>query len=301
MHPSDSRSFPSPRATWLARGALCLTTLLWSGNVVAGRALHATVDPVTLNTLRWAVALALLLPFAWRRLWRQRAALWQAKGALAVLALTGVVLFHVCVYSAVGHVPVANATLMIATTPFFILAGTAALGQARLKLRDALALALSLAGVAILLGEGPGSGLSALRLGVGDLWMLAAVLSWAVYTLVLKGLPGTLGRDAVLGATMVLGVAMMLPLWLAFGATPLARLPAEAWAGVVYVALGASLVAYLFWSFGVDRLGAGAAGFYLNLMPVFGAGLAFLLLGEPLLPAQLVGAAAILGAIALRR
>lgn len=303
MQPPDSRSPNNPprQAVWLARAALCLTTLLWSGNVVAGRALHGAIDPVTLNTLRWVVALAVFLPFAGRGFWAHRAALWQVRGALVVLALTGVVLFHVCVYSAVGQVPVANATLMIATTPFFILAGTAALGQARLTLRDGAALVLSLLGVAVLLGDGQGAPTAGLHLAAGDLWMLAAVLAWAVYTLVLKSLPATLPRDAVLGATMLLGVAMMLPLWLVFGTTGPAALSPTVWAGVAYVAIGASLIAYSLWSFGVDRLGPGAAGFYLNLMPVFGAGLAFLLLGEPLVPVQLLGAAAILGAIALRR
>ncbi|MCA8880068.1 MAG: DMT family transporter [Rhodobacteraceae bacterium] len=289
------------RTVWLARGALCLTTLLWSGNLVAGRALGGTVDPVTLNALRWLLALVLFLPFAGPRLMAQRRVLRRHAVLLIALGLTGVVLFHVCVYSAMGHVPVANASLMVATTPFFILAGSALTGYRRLGLRDAAAVVLSLAGVAILLTDGHFGSLAAIRPGIGDLWMVGAVLSWAVYTLLLRALPADLPRDAVLAVTMLVGVVVMLPLWLGLGTTDLAGLPAAAWAGVVYVAVGASLVAYLFWSFGVDRLGPEAAGFFLNLMPVFGVILAWLLLGEAISLAQAAGAVAIMLAIGLRR
>ena len=125
--------------------------------------------------------------------------------------------------------------------------------------------------------------------------------AWAAYTLLLRGAPAALPREVVLVATIALGVAVLVPLALVAGQTDIAALPPRAWAGVAYVTLGASIVAYLCWSFGVARLGAEAAGFYLNLMPVFGAGLAWAILGEGLSAAQGVGALAILAAIAVRR
>lgn len=282
--------------------ALTATALLWAGNFVAGRFMGGQIDPLTLNALRWSLALAILAPAVGHRVWAARAGLRRHWPRLAALSLTGIVAFHVCVYSALTMVPVANATLMIATTPFFILAGSALVLGRGLGRRDLAAVALGWLGVAVLLGEGnPARLLGGLRLGAGDLWMVGAVLAWASYTLLLRGMPAALPRDVVLAATMAMGVAVLLPLVALFGRTDLSTLPPPVWGGVAYVTLGASLAAYLCWSFGVARLGPAAAGFSLNLIPLFGVLLAWLLLGEVLSAGQAAGAAAILGALAIRR
>ncbi len=293
-------SLDVPRRRGLALAALTLTVLLWSGNFVVGRALAGRIDPLTLNALRWSVACAAFLPFAGCSLWSARAALWHQRRIVLGLGLSGISVFHICVYSALEVTPVANAVLVLAATPFVILAGSALLGRARLGWRDGAAVGLSVAGVAVLLSGGSWQTLARLSFGAGDVWMLGAVAAWATYTLVLRAAPAELPRDALLAGSMLVGICVLVPLALALGQTDLGALPAEVWAGVGYVAVGASLVAYLCWSFGVGEVGPETAGFFINLMPVFGAGLAWLFLAEPLDATQALGAAGILGAIALR-
>lgn len=296
---TSQRHTSGPACLWLARSALALAVLLWSGNFVVGRAVAGTIDPLTLNALRWTLALCLLLPLAGPALWRARREIRAEAPRIAALGLSGIAAFHLCVYSALARVPVANALLMLAATPLVILIGSALLGAARLRWRDGVAVLLSAAGVAVLLADGAG-GPGGLALGTGDLWMAGAVLAWSTYTLLLRDVAPELPRAAVLAAIMAVGVAVLVPAALIAGSTSLRSLAPGVWASVGYVALGASLVAYLCWSFGVGAVGAESAGFYINLMPLFGAALAWATLGEALGPTQILGGAAIFGAIALR-
>lgn len=284
----------------LALAALGLTVLLWSGNFVVGRALAGQIDPVTLNALRWSVAFVVFLPFVAPRAWAARRVLLREARFVVGLGLSGIATFHVCVYSALALVPVANAILVLSATPFAILAGSAALGRTRLGWRDAAAVALSVAGVLVLLAAGDDTGLRRLSFGAGDLWMLGAVAAWSVYTLLLRGAPAVVPRDALLAGSMVVGLCVLGPLALFAGTTAPATLAPGVWSGIAYVALGASLIAYLCWSYGVGVVGPETAGFFINLMPVFGAALAWVFLDETMAGAQWLGAAAILGAIALR-
>lgn len=283
----------------MAAAALCLSALLWSGNFVVGRAFAGQIDPYTLNALRWSLALGALLPFVAGRLWSARRELMRQRGRLVILGATGIAGFNVCVYSALIRIPVVNAILVLSVVPFVILMGAALSGRARLRGLDGLAVLLSLSGVAILMSQGDFGKLTALHFGAGDLWMIGAVLVWAIYTLVLRTMPKDLGSEIVLASAMIVGVCLLVPLALVAGHTDLATLPAGVWAGVAYVGLGASLVAYFCWSFGVRHLGPGIAGYFVNLMPVFGAVLAWIFLGETLGPSQIAGMAIILSAIIL--
>lgn len=286
----------APRAV-LPWAALTLTVLLWSGNFVVGRAVAGRVDPLTLNALRWSIALALWSPMFWRADARQWAAAFGIWPRLAFLGVSGIAVFHTCTYRALQTTPVVNALLVLSTTPLLILAGSAALGRARLRRRDGLAVLLSVAGVAVLLAHGDIAALARLAFGAGDLWMLAAALAWSGYTLALRGLPGEVPPALVLGVPMVVGVAVVAPMAVVFGRTSPAALDGAIWAAVLYVAVGASLVAYLCWNWGVARLGPEPAGYFINLMPVFGAALAWLALGETIDAGQAAGAAVILSAI----
>jgi len=99
---------------------LVITMLCWAGNFVLGRAVHGDIPPMTLTFWRWAVAGAILAPFAGAGLWRHRALVARHWRLLAVLAVMGVVLFHVCVYTALQTTTAINAALILATVPVVI-------------------------------------------------------------------------------------------------------------------------------------------------------------------------------------
>ncbi|WP_138465211.1 DMT family transporter [Poseidonocella sp. HB161398] len=276
-----------------AAAALVGACLMWAGNFVTGRAIRGLLDPETLNFLRWLVAAAAFLPFTARGLWQHRRAIAAQAPWLAALALTGVVGFQEATYMALTLSPVANAALLLAVMPMLILLSSAVMGKARLTLRQGAAVAVSFLGVAVILGEGDPVAVLRLHLGAGDLWLLAAVASWTAYTQLLRGAPKTVPPAVSLMATILIALPVLAALALWRGRSQIAALPPEAWAAVAYVGLFAALLAFILWGYGVRLKGPDAAGLYINLIPVFSAALAWLLLGEALTAGQAAGAALI--------
>ncbi|HEY6097951.1 MAG TPA: DMT family transporter, partial [Anaeromyxobacter sp.] len=159
---------------------------------------------------------------------------------------------------------------------------------------------LSLAGVLAILARGAPGSLARLSFARGDLWVLAAVLSWAIYTLLLRRRPAGVDPLAMLAALVVVGLAWIAP----FYALEVARgarlhLDAPTAASVAYVAIFASVLAYLLWNGGVAAIGASRAGVFLHLMPAFGSLLAVALLGESFRWFHGVGIALILAGVFL--
>ncbi len=278
--------------------ALALAALFWSGNFVAGRALRGVVDPVTLNFLRWLLALAIIAPFVWQSILAALPALRREWRLITALGATGIAAFHILIYLALQSTPVTSALLILSLTPIATLLGSAMLGLGRPSGRQIGGALISIAGAGALITRGDPAGILSQGFSAGDLWMLAAVAVWAAYSLILRRRPADLPPAVTLAASVAAALLMMLPPLLLGTADPFAALGSV---GVLlsigYIALFASAIAFLLWSRGVSELGPVRAGQFVNLMPVFGAALAFLLLGEAPTWVQAAGAALVLSGI----
>lgn len=262
---------------------LVLTTLFWSGNFVLGRAIHGTIPPFALSFWRWAVAAVLLAPFVWRGLVEHRALLVRHAPVLALLGVLGVVNFNTFVYLGLRDTTATNAVLLVSTTPIIIVVLSFLLLGQRISARQGLGVLVSLAGVAVIVARGDLTQIAALSLNRGDAWILGAVSTWAAYSVCLRWRPAALPPLTFLAATMVVGVIVLLPfhLWELAALGSFAITPATL-ASIGYVAVFASILAYIFWNRAVAELGANRCGPFLHLMPAFGALLSTLLLGERL-------------------
>ena len=141
--------------------------------------------------------------------------------------------------------------------------------------------------------------LAALEFNRGDLWMLGAVLLWAAYSLLLRRRPADLPQDAALAASIIAALILLVPAALVTAPSLAPALTPAGWAAVLYIAVFASLLAFLFWSHGVSEIGPARAGQFIHLMPVFGAILAVVILGETIAPAQAAGAVLVFSGILL--
>ena len=274
---------------------LSAASLFWAGNFVTGRAVHGHVPPLALAFWRWALALLFLLPFAWRHLRAGVPALRRSWKVVVALGILGVGNFNMLVYVGLQETTATNALLLNAACPAFIAGLSFAVGTARPSGRQLLGIAASLLGVLAIVSRGAPARLLELTFNHGDLWVLAAVLSWAAYTVVLARRPAGVEPLGFLAATMVVGVAWIAPFYgleLVRGARPV--LDVTTGAAILYVALLPSISAYVCYNQGVALIGAHRAGVFLNLMPAFGIGLAVVLLGESFHAFQAVGVALIL-------
>ena len=273
---------------------LVLTTLFWSGNFVLGRAVHTVFTPFTLSFWRWAVALLILLPFVWSSLRQQGPLLRRHWPILLWLSLLGVVNFNTCVYIGLQTTTVTNAVIMLSITPVLIIALSFLLLRQTVTRWQMLGIALSLSGVLAIVSRGVPGNLLVQHVNSGDLWILAAVLSWALYSVCLRWRPPDLHPLNFQAITMIIGVIILTP----FYSWDLTHdrfflLNTATLASIFYLALFPSILAYIFWNRAVAELGANRAGQFLHLMPAFGAVLAMIFLGERLYAFHAAGIALI--------
>lgn len=280
--------------------ALALTALLWSSNFVIGRAVRDDVSPAALNFLRWAIALAVLLPFTLHSLHTHRTILARSWKLIALLGLTGIAAFQTLGYVALTMTTALNAILLLSLAPLAIVGlSWLALGE-QVTRNQGLGMAASLAGATVLILHGDVATLLELRFNGGDLWMLLAVVLWAIYSVLLRRRPAQVPPLALHTASVAAGTLWMLP---AFGwqAAQGGALPAslEAWAAVGFIGVFSSAIAHALWVRGVAAIGPNRAGVFIHLMPLFGAALAITFLGEQLGAYHVLGATLVLCGVAL--
>jgi len=258
-----------------------LAPLFWSGNFILGRALNETIPPIALSFWRWTLALLIVLPLALPRLRGQWGLVGRHWAALAALAVLGVTNFNTFVYLGLQTTTATNAVLLVSITPVLIAVFSFVLLRQPIGAGQAGGILLSLAGVAVIVARGDLQALAALRLNGGDLWVLGAVASWALYSVCLRWRPVGLDPLAFLAVTMVLGLVPLLPLYLwELGLGIGFEVDAVSLGAIGYVALFPSILAYVIWNRAVAQLGANRTGQLLHLMPAFGSLLAMPLLGE---------------------
>jgi drug/metabolite transporter (DMT)-like permease len=277
---------------------LTLASLFWAGNWVVGRAMRNDIPPVAMGFWRWVVALLILLPFAapeLKRNWRVVRANWFT---LALLGGLGAMLFNTMIYVGLQYTAATNGVLFNSVTPILIILMSWLAFRERLGAWQTMGVVLSLVGVAVIVARGEPQILAALRFNRGDLWLISAMLLWALYTIVLRRRPPGLSAIGFLAAMLLLGLPLLLPfyLWELFTRGGFA-LSVPAVAALAYYATLPSIVAYLFWNRGVAQIGPNKAGLFVHLMPVFGALLSVIFLGERLYAYHFVGAAMIFGGI----
>lgn len=259
---------------------LALTNLFWAGNFVIGRAVHEIVPPISLAFWRWTGGFLLVIGFAWPHLRKDAPQLLARWPMMLTFSLFGIACFNTMVYLGLGSTTAINALLLQSVMPLIILICTFLFFRERAGPLQWAGILVSLTGVAVIAGRGSIETLWDLSLNRGDAWVLGAVVTYAVYSALLRRRPAVHPLSFV-AATFALGAAMLLPLYLweiaTVGAMP-ASVPA--FLAVGYVALFPSLLAYLCFNRGVELIGANRAGQSVHLMPMFGSLLAVVFLGE---------------------
>jgi drug/metabolite transporter (DMT)-like permease len=284
----------------LPQSALVAATLLWGGNFVAGKALAGDVPPVAISFWRWALALLVLLPLGFGEVRRHRGPLLAHWRLIAAVGATGIAGYTLCFYQALAATTAINALLFISTAPLLITLASWGVYRDRVTPWQVLGTVVSSLGAVVVIAHGDAARLLALRFNRGDLWILAGVLVWVAYAILLRRRPAALPPQPFFTASVLAGVALLVPLYgWQFARGERLALTGPAVAGVLYVALGASALGYACWTRGVAALGPGRAGTFLHLIPVFGTTMAVIFLGERLARYHVVGAVLVAGGLGL--
>jgi drug/metabolite transporter (DMT)-like permease len=280
---------------------LSLTSLFWSLNWVIGRAIVGHVSPFALACIRWIVAIAVMLPFAWPELRAHWPSIRRNWRVIAWLGFWGTGLHNVFAYLGLQYTTATNGVILNSSIPIMIILLGWLIYRDTITRAQALGVAVSAAGVLAILTRGDASVLASLSLNKGDLIVIVGMVFWAAYTVFLRMKPPDLSGLAMLAACGCVGVALLTPLAaieIAFFGGHVEFNPATI-AAMLYVGVFPSFVGYVFWNRAVAEVGSNIAGIFVHLMPAFGSLLAWLFLDERIQLFHVAGIALILGGITL--
>lgn len=267
-------------------GLMLVTSLLWGGNFVVAKTLVAHASPMTLTLVRWLIAVIVLLPLVW---WKEKR-LVPAKAALVplfLMGITGVALFNIFQFLALERTTSTNAGLISTMNTMSIALFSFAFLKEKINGLQLVAMVLSFIGVFLVLSKGDWQLLWHFQLNTGDLWMVAAVCVWGLYSVCSKWAMQT---TSPLMATLyagLFGVLILVP----FTITDFtfSEIDSSFILSLLYTGVISTVVCMVFWNIGVQQLGATTSGIFLNFNPIFTALLAFLFIGEQLSWLQGIG------------
>jgi drug/metabolite transporter (DMT)-like permease len=277
---------------------LLLAVLFWAGNVVVARACGQDLPPLWMTFGRWSMASLLLCPLAGRALRHQRRELWACRWRLLWLGALGIACNNAFIYLGVMHSGATSAAALQTLTPVWIVLLSAL--RRRLPVETWLGVGLAVFGALLIAVHGDLLNAPSAILGSGGIWLLAASVCWALYTLSVVKLPRQLDAGALLAVQAVVGALLLLPVaWVAEPEGLHAALSGADWLALGYLGLFPSVLAYAFYRRGADKLGATLAGNCMNLMPPMSALLSMVFLGERLQWFHIVGFVSIMSGLAV--
>lgn len=260
---------------------LTLTALFWSGNMVLGRGIRGDVPPMALAFWRWLIAFLLVLPLALPHLKSQWPLLKKGWKSVLCLGLLGVGGYNTFAYIALQYTAATNAVLLNSFIPVATIAISWAFLGKHLRRQEGLGVLLSLLGALTIVARGDLAVLAHLNLNIGDIWMLGAVLIWAIYTVGLAWRPAGVHPMLMLAAFTAVGLVALFPAYLwEIASGRHINLHAGSLASLAYVGIFPSFVGYIFYNRGVAEVEANKASLFIHLMPVFGTLLSAVFLGE---------------------
>ena len=280
---------------------LILTTLFWSGNFIVGKAASFfEIPPFTLNFYRWTFAWLILAPFTLKEIIQKKKHIIQNIKLILILGITSITIFNSIVYYSLNFTQVISGVLMISTIPVMIIFFSWIFKIERTNIYQILGVIFSLLGVAVIVTKADINILINLNFNKGDLWMVVAMFSWAMYSALLRKKAIELSKISLLQVIISAGLILLLPAYLiemALGFKLNVNLPFIL--TLSYVVLFPGLASFICWIKGIALIGSNRSGIFLHLMPIFSTVLAIIIFNEKFMNFHLFGAAFIVGGIIL--
>ncbi len=280
---------------------LIFATLFWSGNFIVGKAASLfEIPPFTLNFYRWTFAWLILAPFTLKEIFQKKEYILENFKLILILGITSITIFNSIVYYSLNFTQVISGVLMISTIPVMIIFFCWIFKIEKTNSYQILGVIFSLLGVAVIVTKADLGKLLNLNFNKGDLWMVVAMFSWAMYSALLRKKKFELSQISFLQTIISAGLILLLPAYLiemALGYRLNIHLPFIL--TLSYVVLFPGLASFFFWIKGISIIGSNRAGIFLHLMPIFSTVMAILIFKEKFMTFHLIGALLIVTGIIL--
>ena len=280
---------------------LILATLLWSGNFIVGKsASFFEIPPFTLNFNRWTFAWLILAPFTLKEIYRSKSHIFKNLKYVLILGVTSITLFNSIVYYSLQFTQVISGVLMISTIPVMIILFSSLLKIEKTNFFQLIGVFFSMLGVVVIVSQLNLEKIKELSFNKGDLSIIIAMLSWALYSALLKRKKLELSQLSLLQVIISAGLVFLLPVYLVeMNSGRRVALELPFFLTLSYVVLFPGLAAFICWIKGIAIIGANRSGIFLHLMPIFSTILAIIIFKEKFMIYHLIGAMLIITGIGL--
>ena len=280
---------------------LILTTIFWSGNFIVGKAASTyEIPPFSLNFYRWFFAGLILLPFTFKELVEKKNYIFDNIVFFTILGVTSITIFNSIVYYSLYYTQVISGILMISTIPVWIIFISSILNIEKTNIFQILGVILSLTGVIFIITKADLNLIKNLDFNKGDLSMVVAMFSWAIYSALLKSKKYEISQISLLEVVIICGLIFLIPVYLIeMSMGNIIILGTPFYLTLAYVVIFPGLAAFFFWIKGISIIGANRAGIFLHLMPIMGAIMAMLIFDEKFMFYHMLGAIFIVAGITL--
>ena len=270
---------------------LVLAVLFWSGNFISGRYISNSIEPMQLSFFRWFFVLVLLLPYIFMNYKSLIVGFKKDSLLLVVFGAFGIAGFNTFLYYGLQTTSATNALLINSSTPIFIIIITSIIFRIAITKIQILGVVLSTLGVLYLILKGDINHILELNFTPGDLWIIAAALDWAIYSVLLRFKPKELTSFGFLTITTIIGVMILYIAFILQGYEIEFSFLSnkDVLYSLIYIVIFPSILSFYFWNMATIELGANKAGQSAHLMPIFGAFLAYIFLDEVLEFYHIVG------------
>lgn len=274
---------------------MILPPFFWALNWIIARHMRFEIEPITMSFVRWFIAFLILCPFGFIKFKNNFKVVKQNFNILLILGILGTITFNTLVYIGLKYTLVINGSLLNTLIPVFIVLISLTFKIEKFTILKLMGVLTSFFGAVYIIFDGDLNKIARIQVNIGDIWIIVAMLVWAVYTIILKNKPRELDSVTFLFTSILLGLPFLFPffIWeiLHYG---FPEINSNILLTFIFYGTFPSIISYLIWNNGVKEIGATNAGVYTYLLPVFGITLSIIFLNETFLVYHLLGAILIL-------
>ena len=289
------------QSNFLAYIFLLLTVTFWAGNFIVGKyASLYEVPPFSLNFYRWFFAWLILVPFTLPEIIKKKEYIFQNYKLFIILGVTSITIFNSIVYYSLNFTQVISGVLMISTIPVMIMFFSFILKIEKTNIFQIIGVILSFLGVIIIITKANFEILKNLDFNKGDITMVVAMFSWALYSTLLKRQKYELSQISLLQVFISFGLIFLIPVYfIEYQVGFRINLDKPFILILSYVVLFPGLASFILWIKGISMIGANRSGVFLHLMPIFSAVMAMIFFNEKFMFYHILGACFIISGILL--
>ncbi|MBF0232797.1 MAG: DMT family transporter [Desulfamplus sp.] len=279
---------------------LTVAVFSWALNTVLAKAMINEIAPMALSFFRWLSALCFILPFGFKRVVAQKEILKKNYIKIVILSIFSISLYNSLIYCSARFTTATNMSFVIAATPATTFIVSWFFLRQQESLTRIIGMLISLGGMLLIVFKGSINNLFSLVVNSGDLLTFTAVVSWSIYSVLLKYMKLSIDPVAFLTITIITGLPFILPFYLwELSEYGLFTVNIKNLSIILFLGIFPSIVSYLCWNEGVKRAGPNMASIFLYLIPVVASFIAFFFLGERIHFYHIAGGIFILGGLIL--